>query len=120
MSPYTVSHTTRPFGQLGCIAKLQPNALRVMQGGSLYHFYDGFWYDLDILWNINLKIDYNIALIGVIVFLGFALRCLHVKVFDIVIKLCLYNYLMIKIRDITSYYTFSKIFYEISTYEYGL
>ena len=22
-----------------------PNALRVMQGGSLYHFYDGLWYD---------------------------------------------------------------------------
>ena len=22
----------------------KPNALRVMQGGSLYHFYDGFWY----------------------------------------------------------------------------
>ena len=22
-----------------------PNALRAMQGGSLYHFYDGFWYD---------------------------------------------------------------------------
>ena len=23
-----------------------PNALRAMQGGSLYHFYDGLWYDL--------------------------------------------------------------------------
>ena len=22
-----------------------PNALRAMQGGSLYHFYDGLWYD---------------------------------------------------------------------------
>ena len=22
-----------------------PNALRAMQGGSLYHFYDGVWYD---------------------------------------------------------------------------
>ena len=22
-----------------------PSALRAMQGGSLYHFYDGFWYD---------------------------------------------------------------------------
>ena len=22
-----------------------PNALRAMQGGSLYHFYDGFWYN---------------------------------------------------------------------------
>ena len=22
-----------------------PNALRGMQGGSLYHFYDGLWYD---------------------------------------------------------------------------
>ena len=22
-----------------------PNALRVMQGGSLHHFYDGLWYD---------------------------------------------------------------------------
>ena len=23
-----------------------PSALRAMQGGSLYHFYDGLWYDL--------------------------------------------------------------------------
>ena len=23
-----------------------PNALRAMQGGSLYYFYDGLWYDL--------------------------------------------------------------------------
>ena len=23
-----------------------PNALRAMEGGSLYHFYDGLWYDL--------------------------------------------------------------------------
>ena len=23
-----------------------PNALRAKQGGSLYHFYDGLWYDL--------------------------------------------------------------------------
>ena len=23
-----------------------PNALRAMQGGSLYHFYDGLWYDV--------------------------------------------------------------------------
>ena len=22
-----------------------PNALRAMQGGSLYHFYDGLWYE---------------------------------------------------------------------------
>ena len=22
-----------------------PNTLRAMQGGSLYHFYDGLWYD---------------------------------------------------------------------------
>ena len=22
-----------------------PNALRAMKGGSLYHFYDGLWYD---------------------------------------------------------------------------
>ena len=22
-----------------------PNAFRAMQGGSLYHFYDGLWYD---------------------------------------------------------------------------
>ena len=22
-----------------------PNALRAMQGGNLYHFYDGLWYD---------------------------------------------------------------------------
>ena len=26
-----------------------PNALRAMQGGSLYHFYDGLWYDFDFL-----------------------------------------------------------------------
>ena len=60
----------------------------------------------------------NIALIGVIVCLGFVLRCFHVKIFDIEMKLCLYNYLMIEISDITLCYT-PKIFYEISTYGYG-
>ena len=27
------------------LPKSYPNALRAMQGGSLYHFYDGLWYD---------------------------------------------------------------------------
>ena len=27
------------------LSNSNPNALRAMQGGSLYHFYDGFWYD---------------------------------------------------------------------------
>ena len=49
----------------------------------------------------------NIALIGVIVCLGFVLRCFHVKIFDIEMKLCLY--LMIEISDITFCYT-PKIF----------
>ena len=60
----------------------------------------------------------NIALIGVIVCLGFVLRCFQVKIFDIEMKLCLYNYLMIEISDIALCYT-PKIFYEISTYGYG-
>ena len=27
------------------LSNIYPNALRAMQGGSLYHFYDGLWYD---------------------------------------------------------------------------
>ena len=27
------------------LPKSYTNALRAMQGGSLYHFYDGLWYD---------------------------------------------------------------------------
>ena len=28
------------------LSNSNPNALRAMQGGSLYHFYDGLWYEL--------------------------------------------------------------------------
>ena len=34
-----------------------PNALRAMQGGSLYHFYDGLWYDLAGRRNHNLSCE---------------------------------------------------------------
>ena len=34
-----------------------PNACMPMQGGSLYHFYDGLWYDPTVLEQINL--DYT-------------------------------------------------------------
>ena len=30
---------------LAALPNSYPNALRAMQGGSLYHFYDGLWYD---------------------------------------------------------------------------
>ena len=34
------------FTHSGCTPKLFPyNALRAKQGGGLYHFYDGLWYD---------------------------------------------------------------------------
>ena len=45
--PHRQFHTLP--GLLDSWAALQnsyPNALRAMQGGSLYHFYDGLWYDL--------------------------------------------------------------------------
>ena len=29
----------------GAVPNAYPNALRAMQGGSLYHFHDGLWYD---------------------------------------------------------------------------
>ena len=44
--PHRQFHTLP--GLLDSWAALQnsfPNALRAMQGGSLYHFYDGLWYD---------------------------------------------------------------------------
>ena len=44
--PHRQSHTLP--GLLDSWAALPnsyPNALRAMQGGSLYHFYDGLWYD---------------------------------------------------------------------------
>ena len=44
--PHRQFHTLS--GLLGSGAALPnsyPNALRAMQGGSLYHFYDGLWYD---------------------------------------------------------------------------
>ena len=42
--PHRQFHTLPDlFRHLGCTA--YPNALRAMQGGSLYHFYDGLWYD---------------------------------------------------------------------------
>ena len=45
-APYRQFHTLP--GLLDSWAALPnsyPNALRAMQGGSLYHFYDGLWYD---------------------------------------------------------------------------
>ena len=35
----------RQFHTLPGLLNSYPNALRAMQGGSLYHFYDGLWYD---------------------------------------------------------------------------
>ena len=34
-----------------------PNALRAMQGGSLYHFHDGFWYDPAGRWTHDLPCE---------------------------------------------------------------
>ena len=34
-----------------------PNALRAMQGGSLYHFYDGLWYDPAERWTHDLPCE---------------------------------------------------------------
>ena len=45
MFPYTVPQTTPVITQSGCTAKLLPLYLHVKQEGSLYHFYDGLWYD---------------------------------------------------------------------------
>ena len=45
MSPEKVQHTTRLFRESGCTDKLLSYCLRVKQGGSLYHFHDGLWYD---------------------------------------------------------------------------
>ena len=36
-----------------------PNALRAMQGGSLYHFYDGLWYDPYLFYTIIRKYAYD-------------------------------------------------------------
>ena len=52
--PRSVPHTTWPFKQSGCTVKLQPN-----QGGSLYHFYDGLWYDMARAWTRNLPHETN-------------------------------------------------------------
>ena len=46
MSKQTVPHTPQAFSQSGCTVKLLPLNLRAKQRGSLYHFYDGPWYDL--------------------------------------------------------------------------
>ena len=45
ISPKTVPHTTRPLDSWAALPNSYPNALRAMQGGSLYHFYYGLWYD---------------------------------------------------------------------------
>ena len=33
------------FDSWAALPNANPNALRAMQGGSLYNFYDGLWYD---------------------------------------------------------------------------
>ena len=33
------------FDSRAALSNCYPNALRAMQRGSLYHFYDGLWYD---------------------------------------------------------------------------
>ena len=44
--PHTVPHTTRHFRQSGCTVKLLSQRMCAIQGGSLFHFYDGIWYEL--------------------------------------------------------------------------
>ena len=34
-----------PLDNWAALPNSYPNALHAMQGGSLYHFYDGLWYD---------------------------------------------------------------------------
>ena len=44
--PYRQFHALPGLlGSLAALPNSNPNALRAMQGGSLYHFYDGLWYD---------------------------------------------------------------------------
>ena len=45
-SPHRQLHTLPGLlDSLAALSNSDPNALRAMQGGSLYHFYDGLWYD---------------------------------------------------------------------------
>ena len=44
--PYTQFHTLPSLlDSWAALPNSYPNALRAMQEGSLYHFYDGLWYD---------------------------------------------------------------------------
>ena len=45
ISPQTVPHITRYFRQSGCTVKLIAKRMRAKEGGSMYNFYRGFWYD---------------------------------------------------------------------------
>ena len=45
-SPHRQFHTLPSFlDSLAALPNSNPNACMPMQGGSLYHFYDGLWYD---------------------------------------------------------------------------
>ena len=44
--PHRQFHTLPGFlDSRAALSKSYPKASRAMQGGSLYHFYDGLWYD---------------------------------------------------------------------------
>ena len=44
--PHRQFHTLQGLlDSWAALPNFYPNALRAMQGGSLYHFYDGLWYD---------------------------------------------------------------------------
>ena len=44
--PHRQFHTLpSPLDSWGALPNSNPNACMPMQGGSLYHFYDGLWYD---------------------------------------------------------------------------
>ena len=46
--PHRQFHTLRGLlDSRAALSNSYPNTLRAMQGGSLYHLYDGLWYDGD-------------------------------------------------------------------------